>query len=431
MEVPYNLFMPKTFPEQRQNHFSRKEKVLGQFMTPPPVACFMVAFSQGYQDRKSITACDPACGDGEFLMAFEEAGIPGVGIDVDPLIVDGNRFSDRITVGDGLRSQPEGSFDLVAGNPPFSSKYGRVKDPDLLDLFILGQGRKSQAIEILFLEKFVRLAKPGGVIAIILPEGVFASLGLVYVRKWVLSVGGVLGVVSLPGNLFSRANVSVSILFLKKGVFVPESFLGIAEQISDLEHLLLDYRERKGGTRPWSRFVGLDETTFLPRHIAGPGHCDGVPLWQILSEARSGATRYGRERRFASEGIPYIGAINITGSGIDLDKRRLFVEPGSPMDIPGARVKAGDVLFVRVGAGCIGRATVVPPELEGAVADDWIYILRPRPGVSSEWLAGKFYTEPAKSFIATFKRGTGTPTIPKSVLLRMRVPEPPGIEDYL
>lgn len=400
-------------------------------MTPLPVGRFMVKFSLAILDHQPIMACDPACGDGAFLMALDELGIPGVGIDIDPMIIDENPFRDRITVGNGLRFQPEDQFDLVIGNPPFSSKYGRVKDPCLLDLFAMGQGRKSQATEILFLEKFVRLAKPGGVIAIILPEGVFASLSLTYVRKWVLSVGGVMGVVSLPGNLFSRANVSVSILFLKKGIFVPESFFGIAEQISDLEHLLLDYQDRKGGTEPWSKFASLDETTFLPRHIAGLSHCDGVPLWQILSEARSGATRYGQKRRFASEGIPYIGAINITESGIDLDRRHLFVEPGSPMDIPKARVRPGDVLFVRVGAGCIGRAAVVPPELEGALADDWIYILRPKPGVSPEWLAGQFYTEPAKKFIATFKRGTGTPTIPKSVLLGMGVPEPPGIEDQL
>lgn len=400
-------------------------------MTPPAVARFMVRFSLATLDRRSLWACDPACGDGAFLADLEEAGIPGIGIDIDPMIIDANPFRDRITVGDGLRFQPEGQFDLVIGNPPFSSKYGRVTNCDLLYLFALGQRRKSQATEILFLEKFVRLAKPGGVIAIILPEGIFASLGLIYVRKWVLSAGGVLGVVSLPYNLFSRANVNVSVLFLRKGVPVKESFLGIAEQESDLEQLFSDYQEHKGSMKPWSKFTNLDETTFLPRHFNGPGFTDGIPLWQILSEARSGATRYGRERRFSSEGIPFIGAINITEHGIDLERRRLFVEPGSPMDIPGAHVRAGDVLFVRVGAGCIGRAAVVPSELEGAVADDWIYILRPKPGVPPEWLTGQFYTEPAKKFIATFKRGTGTPTIPKSVLLRMMVPEPPGIEDYL
>jgi type I restriction enzyme M protein len=427
-EVAYNLPVRKAFPEQRQNHFSRREKVLGQFMTPPSVARFMVRFFQSTFDQQQAIACDPACGEGVFLIALEEAGISGVGIDIDHLVVEGSRFKDRITIGDGLLFQPEETFDLVIGNPPFSSKYGRVSDRNLLDRFVLGRGRKSQAIEILFLEKFVRLAKPGGVIAIILPEGIFASLGLVYVRKWVLSVGGVLGVVSLPGNLFSRANVSVSVLFLKKGEAVQESFLGIADETDDLEQLLSDYQERRCGVKPWSGFAILDESTFLPRHFKDLGHTDGVPLWQFLSEARSGATRYGKERRFAGEGIPYIGAINITESGIDLGKRRLFVEPGSPMDIPGARVKAGDVLFVRVGAGCIGRAAVVPQELEGAIADDWIYILRPKPGVPPKWLADQFYTEPVRRFIATFKRGTGTPTIPKSVLLRMRLPEPPEIE---
>ncbi len=416
--------MPKAFPEQKQNYFSRREKVLGQFMTPAAVAEFMVRFSLSSLDQQPATACDPACGDGIFLRTLEEARILAVGIDIDPMIVDENPFNDRITVGNGLLFQPEGTFDLVIGNPPFSSKYGRVKDPDLLSSFAMGQGRKSQAIEILFLEKFVRLAKPGGVVAIILPEGVFASLGLVYVRRWVLSLCGILGVVSLPAKLFHKANVSVSVLFLRKGTPVPKSFLGIADEVSDLRCLLLDYQEHKANRKPWTEFIKLDETTFLPRHFSGPGSNDGILLWQVLSEARSGATRYGQERKFSNTGIPYIGAVNITRNGIDLGRRRLFVEPGSPMDIPAARVRAGDVLFVRVGAGCIGRAAVVPPELEGTIADDWLYILRPKPGISSRWLVDQFYTESAKSFIPTFKRGTGTPTIPKSVLLRMMVPEP-------
>ncbi|MEO0157749.1 MAG: N-6 DNA methylase, partial [candidate division WOR-3 bacterium] len=272
---------------QLQNHFSRKEKVLGQFITPAVVTRFMVRFSSFCLGRRPTMACDPSCGDGAFLIALEEAGIPCIGIDIDPLIINESPLKERIAVGNGLLFQPEDQFDLVVGNPPFSSKYGRVRDPELLSYYTLGQGRKSQAIEILFLEKFVRLTRPGGVIAIILPEGVFASLGLSCVRKWILSVGGVLGVVTLPGNLFPKANVSVSVLLLKKGVFFPETFLGIAEEAGDLERLLLNYQEQKESTRPWSRFVKLDETTFLPRHFSSLGYTDGIPLWQVLSEARS------------------------------------------------------------------------------------------------------------------------------------------------
>ena len=44
------------------------------------------------------------------------------------------------------------------------------------------------------------------------------------------------------------------------------------------------------------------------------------------------------------------------------------------MDYKNAHVEIGNLVFVRVGVGCIGRAAVITSENEKGIADDWIYI---------------------------------------------------------
>ena len=73
-------------------------------------------------------------------------------------------------------------------------------------------------IEILFTERFLQLAKPGGLIVIILPEGIFANAQTQYFRDWMLQRGKPLAIVSLPRKVFSGAgvNAKTTILFMKK-----------------------------------------------------------------------------------------------------------------------------------------------------------------------------------------------------------------------
>lgn len=73
-------------------------------------------------------------------------------------------------------------------------------------------------IEILFTERFLQLAKPNGLIAIILPEGIFANAQTQYFRDWLLRKGSPLAIVSLPRKVFAGAgaNAKTTILFMKK-----------------------------------------------------------------------------------------------------------------------------------------------------------------------------------------------------------------------
>ncbi len=85
--------------------------------------------------------------------------------------------------------------------------------PDLFDL-----GKVTTLTEVLFLERCLRLLKPGGRMGIVLPEGVLNAGNLQRVREYVEDRARILLVVSLPREVFlsSGATIKPSVVFLKK-----------------------------------------------------------------------------------------------------------------------------------------------------------------------------------------------------------------------
>jgi hypothetical protein len=73
----------------------------------------------------------------------------------------------------------------------------------------------STAIEVFFVERFVQLAKPGGMIAVIVPETILASDQLAPLRTWLMEEIQLHAVVSLPQKVFTGvgANVKTGIVF--------------------------------------------------------------------------------------------------------------------------------------------------------------------------------------------------------------------------
>jgi hypothetical protein len=89
------------------------------------------------------------------------------------------------------------------------------------------------AIEVVFTERFVRLAKPGGLIALIVPESIVASDRLGAFRIWLLGKMDLLASVSLPQKIFTGvgANAKTSIIFARRrmqdrpdGWYRPDAF---------------------------------------------------------------------------------------------------------------------------------------------------------------------------------------------------------------
>lgn len=126
-----------------------------------------------------------------------------------------------------------GKVDLLFTNPPFGSKIP-IDDPAILELYDLGHVwtydsaadqwttrkdvQKSQPPEVLFIERCVRLLKPGtGRCAIVLPDGILGSPGLGYVREWILKHTRVLASIDLHADSFQpHVSVQTSLLVLER-----------------------------------------------------------------------------------------------------------------------------------------------------------------------------------------------------------------------
>jgi type I restriction enzyme M protein len=431
---------------QRDKHFKFKEKILGQFFTPPEVSDFIVSFAVLHlTERKS--ACDPACGDGVFLAPMIKYGFEEiVGVDIDKNVIDAipTHVKDKVKIAlmdalakdARLEREPilkENHFNLVAGNPPFSSKYGRIRRKTILRKYKLGQGYKSQAIEVLFLERFINLAKEGGLIGIILPDGIFLNVGYKKVREYILNNCKVLAVVSLPRAVFNSSKSTTSktsILFAIKGRrHEGKVFMVDLGSITELNEILNIYKSHnKSYNAVWADVTpeSLHPKTYISEWLPA-FRFQTFKIGELIEDMFCGGTEYGEKRKFANEGLRFISAKVVTPLGIDFTRdAREFIEPESSMDKKWAHVKVGDVLFVRVGVGCIGRASVVVDDQDLGVADDWTYIIRVKNDkVSPYYLAVFLQTKYGKAQIDKAKRGVGTVTIPQRLLKEMIVPLPP------
>lgn len=377
---------------------------------------------------------DPACGEGAFLEPARSLGfteIVGVEVDPDVRAAAGRRLEGTpglsLHIGDALDLVDvlEGRFDLVATNPPFSTKYGRVKEASKLQRFALGAGRRSEAIEVLFLELCVRALREGGVLAVVLPEGLFANLPYRRVREWLLRHVRPLAVISLSRPFFPAKSC---VLIARREPVDPSTAVLLAhvEGEEDLSRVSRQLQEGGGFRKPVEALI---EDMAPLHHLASPAWRTVFPmrpLKELLREIRGGHAKYGAQRRFAESGIPFLSAKTVTPFGIDPRRDGRYITPGGPMDHPGARVRRGDVLFVRVGVGCIGRAAVVLEEDEEGLADDYIYIMRFRPDMMlPEFFAVLTQTAFFRQELQRIWRGTGTVTVPQRLLRELRIPVPP------
>ena len=217
-----------------------------QFFTPHQVVSFMAAMLRPF--LKGIVA-DPACGTAGFLAEVIRSGAQCtklIGLEIDErlawvsginLLLHGATNFDTCCLGDGGTLGPHvtdyiGTVDTILTNPPFGSDFS---DTAALQTFDLGKGRTSRRRGILFIERCWALLKDGGVLGIVIDEGVLNLPTAADVRRFILDRFDILAIVSLPESAFMPyATVNASILFLRKSSSKKRSqsvFFGKAENI--------------------------------------------------------------------------------------------------------------------------------------------------------------------------------------------------------
>ena len=113
----------------------------------------------------------------------------------------------------------EFNFDIVMANPPFA---GDIKEGQLLQNYELakkenGKFADKMGRDILFIERNLDFLKPGGRMAVVLPQGRFNNSSDKYIRDYIAERCRILAVVGLHGNTFKpHTGTKTSVLFVQK-----------------------------------------------------------------------------------------------------------------------------------------------------------------------------------------------------------------------
>lgn len=301
-------------------------KDLGQFFTPRPLVDFMTRIALHAQDvsAQPIRVIDACCGTGGFLIEVMAYMISAIRNDnrindnerkrrteqvKNEFLfgIEGNERVSRIArinmylhgdggshvfLGDGLDSVPvptqdmpeerrveatqhcalitERSFDLVLTNPPFSMAYSRdnADEARILDQLTIATGADSVKSNVLFLQRYYNLLRPGGQLLIVLDDTVLNGSTLADVRQWILDSFVIIGVHSMPFNAFfkAKANIKTSVLHLRKKTDPSEAqghvFMSISNNIGH-DNSLKDTPERNNLNDILNHFVEWRRTGLI------------------------------------------------------------------------------------------------------------------------------------------------------------------------
>jgi len=146
---------------------------------------------------------------------------------------DGFKRLRKLTVDKKGENYRDFTFDVLMANPPFA---GDIKDTRLIHKYELGKKPESRAStpsknksaknkgwqdkisrHILFIERNLHFLKPGGRMAIVLPQGVFNNSSDYYIRDFIAKQCRILAVVGLHPNTFKpHTGTKTSVLFVQK-----------------------------------------------------------------------------------------------------------------------------------------------------------------------------------------------------------------------
>lgn len=184
----------------------------------------------------------------------------------------------EVDFGDGKKKRCIGpnSIDLVLTNPPFGKS---VKTESILLDYQFGhevkvfksknrppekRPKKSQDSEVLFIEHYLRVLKPGGKLLIVLPDGVLSNATAKPVRDYMREHAIIKAVISLPSETFASTGTSIptNVVYLQKklpGDVQGDIFMARADYVgrrangeplkeNDLPFILEKFREWQAGT---------------------------------------------------------------------------------------------------------------------------------------------------------------------------------------
>lgn len=419
----------------------------GQFFTPRNIVKMCVNMLNPKVGERVI---DPACGSGGFLIEVLShlkerdnfINIYGIDKEIDLvkickayMAIVGNGHL-NIFYGDSLypKSWPKNmkkeiineSFDIVLTNPPFGAKIF-IEDKKILKNYKLGhdwirhnsnkweltKSISKQVPQILFIERCLQLLKPGGRMAIVLPDGIFGNPRDRYVWSFILKNAKILAIISLsPETFLPSTHTKTSVLFLEKTKNIKENyeiFMDIANKIGhdkngkiifkmdtkynyvldskgnriiddDLPFISSNYRKFIKNTFKASHFGFTVKLSAIRNDIFIPSYYDPETEQKLKEMENTGKYMLKTIKELVEQGlisikrgnevgskyyglgnIPFIRTSDIANWDININPKKTIPEEVYEKYKKRQDIKENDILLITDGTFLIGRTAIVTP----------------------------------------------------------------------
>jgi type I restriction enzyme M protein len=396
--------------------------------------------------------------------------------------------SSHILCENSLRGQPSAianwwvnplGYDIILTNPPF----GAVESEEaILHNYELGsrdRARKHQKTEILFIERCFQLLKPTSILGIVLPDGILANKTLNNVRLFIKRNFVIKAVISLPDFTFKpSADVGIksSLVFLqrKPNNYVEEDYLiymALADRVgydatgrpdpNDLPSIADSFFAGSSTLEPnplrfWIRYSQLtdrlDVYHYQPHFMNAESRLDIIATHTRVAHLRDlldpendiagGATPKAKSDAYVdndseiedanadfapgeqaiANAIPFLRIQNISAGEI-LTNDVKYIKPEIHEGLLlRSQLQAGDVLLTITGR--VGTSAVVPNDLPPANINQHIARLRPRQGISPDYISAFLNSELGQLQCLRYSTGTTRIAMDYDAIRNIRVPLP-------
>ena len=314
-------------------------------------------------------------------------------------------------------------FDVIITNPPFGSKI-KVDGEDILSQFELARKwkqdktskkwsvgdvlKKKSPPQILFIERCLQMLKDGGRMGIVLPESLFGSPSYGYIIEFLRGMGEIIGVVSMPEELFQPGtHAKTCVLFFKKTRSPRESypiFMSIAEYcghdsrgnkipFDDIPKIHQQYVTAVKGNAIYKSIGFVKDDDELKNNILIPKYYDPQIATEILDLRRthdlvtvgglkkdgiisiSTGTEIGK-LSYGTGDIPFIRTSDLSNWEVKINPKHgvsedIYNEYAAKCDM-----RENDILVVRDGTYLVGTCALVTKNDAKSLFQSHIYKIR-------------------------------------------------------
>jgi SNF2 family DNA or RNA helicase/predicted RNA methylase len=174
---------------------------------------------------------EPSCGTGVFLHTAP-TGFKVTGVELDPVsatvasVLHGDRHEVHTASLERFATMDDRQFDVVIGNPPYGPRGMLAKDDK----------KYISTAEQYFVDTAIDKAKPGGIIALVVPTGILDSSSGRSMRQSWLCRAEFLGAQRMPNTAFEHSHTEVTtdvVYFRKRPDAVGQALNTLDEKIPD------------------------------------------------------------------------------------------------------------------------------------------------------------------------------------------------------